>query len=276
MKNRVIIILVACLMACSVIGICFATYYVNAQKSIVISTGNSKTLTITASKVGGALNPENPVTYNVVLDVPKDDLGGYSAYAGLQGKFYITVTDNELTAVTTITMNDGSTDYNLSQMEAGILYNLVDLPQELSITFSVLAKDFDITVAEKQIEITMHWDFVEWAPSAGSTYLLGTYGNLENVWAPTYECTTLGADPDEENYAEIEGLALEAGDIIKLYVQGWSDASWIPWKTDVANLDDWAEYDVDGNLVIKEAGTYNIYLSIKEGNGAYVTKVETP
>ncbi|MBQ2710603.1 MAG: hypothetical protein IJF66_01510 [Clostridia bacterium] len=271
MKNRVIIILVACLMACSVIGICFATYYVNAQKSIVISTGNSKTLTITASTDGGALNPEHPVTYDVILDVPKDDLGGYSAYAGLQGKFYIEVNStNALTEVTTITMYDGLTDYNLSQMEEGIYYNLEDLPQILVITFSV--EDFNITIAEQEIEITMYWDFVEWAPSAGSTYLLGTYGNLENVWAPTYECTTLGADPDEVNYAEIEGLALEAGDIIKLYVQGWDDASWISWKTDAASLGNWAEYDVNGNLVIKEAGTYNIYLSTSDGNGAYVTK----
>ena len=138
------------------------------------------------------------------------------------------------------------------------------------ISFSV--EDFNITIAEQDIEITMYWDFVEWAPSAGSTYLLGTYGNLENVWAPTYECTTLGADPDEVNYAEIEGLALEAGDIIKLYVQGWDDASWISWKTDAASLGNWAEYDVNGNLVIKEAGTYNIYLSTSDGNGAYVTK----
>ena len=156
MKNRVIIILVACLMACSVIGICFATYYVNAQKSIVISTGNSKTLTITASTDGGALNPDHPVTYDVVLDVPKDDLGGYSAYAGLQGKFHITVdTDNALTDVTTITMSDGGlTPYDRSDMEEGVFYNLVDLPQILVITFSVSELNFDITVAEQEIEIT--------------------------------------------------------------------------------------------------------------------------
>lgn len=254
MKNRVIIILVACLMACSVIGICFATYYVNAQKSIVISTGNSKTLTIDATPYGEALSPDHPVTYNVELDV--GNTGDYDAYAGLQGKFYITVTDNDLTDVTTITMFDGLDDYNRADMEEGIFYNLEYLPQILVITFSVSELNFDITVAEQEIEITMYWDFVEWAPSAGSSYLLGTYGNLENVWAPTYECTTLGADPQGENYAEIEGLALEAGDIIKGYVAGWGENCWFTW----AGYNGCGSLDTNGNLIIGSNGTYSIYL----------------
>ncbi|MBR7177156.1 MAG: hypothetical protein IKD26_02980, partial [Clostridia bacterium] len=250
-------------MACSVIGICFATYYVNAQKSIVISTGNSKTLTITAYKDGGALSPEHPVTYNVTLDVPKDDLGGYSAYAGLQGKFYITVnTTNELTAATTITMSDGGlTPYDLSQMKAGIFYNLEDLPQFLVITFSV--EDFNITIAEQQIEITMYWDFVEWAPSSGTGYLLGTYGEINNVWAPTYECRTFVKDPAftgdngaTTNYAELLDIELKQGDVIKAYVAGWGENCWFTW--DGAN--GCGELDTNGNLIIGSDGTYSIYL----------------
>lgn len=261
MKNRVIIILVACLMACSVIGICFATYYVNAQKSIVISTGNSKTLKITASTDGGALNPDHPVTYDVLLDV--GDPGDYDAYAGLQGKFYITVTDNDLTDVTTITMYDGLTDYNLSQMEEGIYYNLEDLPQILVITFSVSDEHFDITVAEQQIEITMYWDFVEWAPSSGTGYLLGTYGEINNVWAPTYECRTFVKDPAftgdngaTTNYAELLDIELKQGDVIKAYVAGWGENCWFTW--DGAN--GCGELDTNGNLIIGSDGTYSIYL----------------
>ncbi|MBQ9145278.1 MAG: hypothetical protein IJX70_02270 [Clostridia bacterium] len=256
--KKIIILVIAIVLALSVVGTCFALYKINAEdRTISLTTGDAITLVISAGDFGDVrLSPGcAPVTKSVTLNVNKS-----VSDAGMYGKFKVEISgalENYITVDATggITKDDAA-------LKEGVHYALTDLPTtfELRFTFTATADEF-FGLAEGNATVRLTWVIDEsytgpYTPKAGY-YLVGKLNGGAENWAPsadTYHFATAGIEAT--NKAELKNVSLKAGDIVKIK-DHLNDVWYGNWKdyTAIGSL------DANGNLVIKADGTYSFYLN---------------
>ena len=253
--KKVLVIVIATILALSVIGTCFALYKINAtDRNITLTTGDAVTLSIAAGDLAEVgISPDHTTaTYNVTLQ-SSSTVSDASVY----GKFTVATSGtlaNYLKVSTTI--NTEAKDD--AALKAGVHYALNALPTTFTLTFTFDFSDVDFyTVAETVANVTLSWVIdpsYPYTPVVGGYYLVGKI-NGKQSWGPASADHLFDtAEIDPLNKAELEGIALSAGDTVKIK----KDATW---------YGNWKEYatigtlDPNGNLVITADGTYSFYLN---------------
>ena len=265
--KKVLVIVIATILALSVIGTCFALYKSNATaRNITLTTGDAVTLSIaTGDLAKGGISPDHPTaTYSVTLQ-SSSTVSDASVY----GKFTVATSGtlaNHLTVSTTI--NTEAKDD--AALKTGVHFALNALPTTFTLTFTFDFSDVDFySVAETVVaNVTLSWVIDSsytgtYKPVTGSYYLVGKINGKES-WAPAssnHMFTTAVADPN--NKAEKLGIELSAGDTVKIKKDTTWYGNWKDYET-IGTLDS------NGNLVITAAGTYNFYLN--QSDEVYVRK----
>ena len=267
--KKVLVIVIATILALSVIGTCFALYKINAtDRNITLTTGDAVTLSIAADPLaeGGISPTKTTATYSVTLQSSTnvDD-------ASVYGKFTV-ATSGTLANYLTVSTTIDEVARDDAALKTGIHYALNDLPTTFTLTFTFDFSGIDFySVAETVADVTLSWVIDEsytgpYTPTEGAYYLVGKINGSES-WAPasdTHKFTTAVADPN--NKAELVKIDLKAGDTVKIK----NGATWYPeWGN-------WKEYaesgtiDTNQNLVITADGKYSFYLN--QSNEVYVVK----
>lgn len=255
--KKVLVIVIATILALSVIGTCFALYKINAtDRNITLTTGDAVTLSIAAGDLAEVgISPDHTTaTYNVTLQ-SSSTVSDASVY----GKFTV-ATSGTLANYLTVSTTIDEVARDDAALRAGVHYALNDLPTTFTLTFTFDFSDIDFyTVAETVANVTLSWVIDSsytgpYTPVANGYYLVGVINGNES-WGPASADHLFDtADIDPLNKAELEGIALSAGDTVKIK----QDATW---------YGNWKEYatigtlDPNGNLVITAAGTYSFYLN---------------
>ncbi len=255
--KKVLVIVIATILALSVIGTCFALYKINAtDRNITLTTGDSVTLSIAADDLAEVgISPDHTTaTYNVTLE-SSSTVSDASVY----GKFTV-ATSGPLANYLKVSTTIGEVERDDAALKTGIHYALNALPTTFTLTFTFDFSDIDFyTVAETVADVTLSWVIDSsytgpYTPVVGGYYLVGDINGQES-WGPASAAhlfNTTGIDP--LNKAELEGIELSAGDTVKIK----KDATWYGnWK----NYETIGTLDANGNLVITEAGTYSFYLN---------------
>lgn len=291
-KSRILVSLLAFVLAVSVVGGCFALYIVNAtERNITIGTGDAITLAIGNAPVAAitGLNPTNPVTCTINLQ--SSAVGAITE--DVQGKFYVEVATGTystyLKVNAVVTEKDGITKHDvdhdeLTSASAGYTCKLADLPETVKLTFSLegITGAAFLAIAEQDATVTLHWvidDSYEstWVIDANSYYLVGNIGGFD-LWTPnsdTYKLS-LNTESDYEEYM-IMNVYLTTTDEFKIYKQNgniWRDG--LEDQVYAVYTGGWGS-----NLRVKADGYYNIYMKVAaEGNPEYnliyVQQVVTP
>lgn len=270
--KKVLVIVIATILALSVIGTCFALYKINAtDRNITLTTGDAVTLSIAAGdleEVG--ISPEKTtVTYSVTLQssTTVDD-------ASVYGKFTV-ATSGTLANCLKVSTTIAEVEKDDAALKKGVHYALNALPTTFTLTFTFDFSDVDFyDFAETVANVTLSWVIDEsytgsYKPTEGAYYLVGKINGSES-WAPASDDHMFTTEvADTKNKAELVGIELEAGDTVKIK----NGATWYPeWGN-------WKEYaesgtiDTNQNLVITADGKYSFYLN--QSNEVYVVKEET-
>lgn len=256
--KKVLVIVIATILALSVIGTCFALYKINAtDRDITLTTGDAITLSIEAGDLAATgLSPDNTTaTYNVTL-TSSSTVSDASVY----GKFSVAMS-GDLASYITVETNIGGTDYDNAALAGGVHYALNDLPTTFTLTFKFNIGDNNFAdIAEKVAHVVLSWVIDDtytgaYTPVEGGYYLVGKINGTES-WAPAsadHLFATQGLS-DPLNKAELKGIALNAGDAVKIKCDDTWYGNWKNYTT-IGTL------DANGNLVITAAGTYSFYLN---------------
>lgn len=257
--KKVLVIVIATILALSVIGTCFALYKINAtDRNITLTTGDAVTLSIAAGDLAEVgISPDHTTaTYNVTLQ-SSSTVSDASVY----GKFTV-ATSGTLANYLTVSTTIAEVERDDAALKTGIHYALNALPTTFTLTFTFDFSDVDFyTIAETVANVTLSWVIDSsytgpYTPVVGGYYLVGKINGNES-WGPASANHLFNTDENEIdalNKAELEGIALSAGDTVKIK----KDATW---------YGNWKEYatigtlDANGNLVITAAGTYSFYLN---------------
>ncbi len=297
-KSRIMIMLLALVLAISVIGGCFALYVINADNiGITLTTGQSITLLwgdssgelngVVSPAWGDPSNTANVETWTLHLTTKSavDD-------ANEKGTFKISIAnDTENTEGTDIAslLKVSTSEYSDDQLKAGVqigLKGLKDTPKEMviTVTFTGTAEDWDKWAEQKAI-ITASWNIDTFEPVAGDWYLVGKINGTES-WTPhtssgvgLYKLdsnshsidetlnTGDGVGENSDNRAQIESVYLKAQDAVKIFryyqngnLQSVYEGNFKGYNGSVANLT--AEMiDKDGNFVAPADGYYSFYVN---------------
>ena len=267
--KKVLVIVIATILALSVIGTCFALYKINAtDRNITLTTGDAVTLSIAAGDLAEVgISPDHTTaTYSVTLQssTTVDD-------ASVYGKFTV-ATSGTLANYLTVSTTIDEVARDDAALKTGIHYALNDLPTTFILTFTFDFSDIDFyTVAETVANVTLSWVIDEsytgpYTPTEGAYYLVGKINGSES-WAPVSDDHMFTTDvADAANKAELVEIELKAGDTVKIK----NGATWYPewgnWKDYAAS----GTIDTNQNLVITADGTYSFYLN--QSNEVYVVK----
>ena len=263
--KKVLVIVIATILALSVIGTCFALYKINAtDRNITLTTGDAVTLSIAAGDLAEVgISPEKTtVTYSVTLQssTTVDD-------ASVYGKFTV-ATSGTLANYLKVSTTINTEEKDDAALKTGVHYALNALPTTFTLTFTFDFSEIDFySVAETVANVTLSWVIdpsYPYTPVADSYYLVGKINGNES-WGPASDdhmFTTDVADP--MNKAELTEIELKAGDTVKIK----KDATW---------YGNWKDYETIGtldsnqNLVITAAGKYSFYLN--QSDEVYVRKI---
>lgn len=255
--KKVLVIVIATILALSVIGTCFALYKINAtDRNITLTTGDAVTLSIAAGDLAEVgISPDHTTaTYNVTLQ-SSSTVSDASVY----GKFTV-ATSGTLANYLTVSTTIDEVARDDAALRAGIHYALNDLPTTFTLTFTFDFSGIDFyTVAETVANVTLSWVIDSsytgpYTPVVGGYYLVGNINGNES-WGPASADHLFDtADIDALNKAELEGIALSAGDTVKIKKDSTWYGNWKEYET-IGTL------DANGNLVITAAGTYSFYLN---------------
>lgn len=259
--KKVLVIVIATILAISVIGTCFALYKINAtDRNITLTTGDAVTLSIAAGDLAevGISPDKTTATYNVTLQSSST-----VADASKYGKFTV-ATSGTLANYMTVSATIANVAKDDAALKAGIHYALNDLPTSFTLTFTFNFADVDFsTIAETAASVKLSWVIDDnyagdFTADPNAYYLVGKIGETE-AWAPISTSPKFKTEglSSADNKAELINMTLSAGDTVKIKQGPGKDGWFGNWK----NIATIGTTDGNGNLVIKEAGTYNFYLN---------------
>ncbi len=270
MKKKLIVIVIAVVLVAAMVGTCFALYTRNADtRRVTLSTGDFVSLSIGGAAANFSLtglSPDHDVTLGVTLNATNTNL----AEDGVCGKFTVAISG---TGAANVSVSAAGTDknstavaYNNAALTAGQQIDLDDIPTNLTLTFKM--SEISLATAEQELTITLSWiidESTQWSVNADAYYVNGTYNGKTN-WSPVNGSWILSETPNDGDCAK-GTFTFAVGDTIKC-VKGDND-HWFDWQ-DEATSD--FEYN-NGNLVIKTAGSYTIFLKYDNFvNKAYIQK----
>ena len=259
--KKVLVIVIAAILALSVVGTCFALYKINAtDRNITLTTGDAVTLSLVGGDLAATgLSPNNATaTYNVTLQ-SSSTVTDASKY----GKFTVAIS-GDLASHISVSSTIDEVARDDAALKAGIHYALNDLPTTftLTFTFNLGVADFS-DLAEKVANVTLSWVIDDeytgdYDADENAYYLVGDINGTEK-WAPASNDHKFATEnlSDVNNKAELVGVTLQAGDSVKIL----KGATWYGnWKnyTEIGTL------DANGNLVVTAAGKYSFYLNTSD------------
>ena len=274
MKKKLFVILTALVLVAGLVGSCFAMYSKDADTiSITLSTGDSVTLSMT----GGAmaltdLNPNTAKTYSVTLTASSLELIGEGT-----GIFTVAIAahsaataDVALAAAIDVDADDGAAfSADKAELTAGVEIDFDDLPDNITLTFSIGEEAFLAGAAEGVVDVTLSWEVKTeaWAIDPGAYYIVGSM-NGWTITSTTTKLSTAAADIGESgNNAVLRNVHFNAGDEFKIRKGDGTWYSLIGGASVTAGTVSIGTGESQGNCVVGTSGDYCIY---QNGSGFYV------
>ena len=268
--KKVIIIAIAVVLCLSVIGGVFAVAVYSKTPddvTITISTGGAATLTITGTGNDSiAPGAANKIEKQITLDD--------NVVAALSGQATLTVviadvSDGELAQYldvtfqktdSTFTTPDGAAVSEATLTGAGQQYSLSTIPVYGKLIIQCNATDEQFAdVSGDQVTITVHWNYVEFAPVDDTWYLIGN----NTGWRVTSAAIAL-TDPKGEDKAVGLNKSIKAGNWKAVHYEASKlQATDTPYST--------MEWSSGDDFVISSDGSYNIY--VNSSYGLYINAV---
>ena len=280
LNKRVLVVVLALLLSLSVVGGAFALYVKEANKTINIGKSQGLQLDIDLGKDVNSialtgLHPENTKTHALTLKYAAALQEGETVDKNVRTTFKVTLSGDLAQYVTYKATSDSTVFADQSTLIAGKTIKLGAIPQDLQLEFALTEeakKDATFAWAEKQAAIEITWTVDKTTPDG--FYLVGKIDGKEN-WGVSFASPYAFSTPQDGNIAEIKGVELEAGDLVKMvYAAGGEIAQADGWKNFAANNQfPGFETDDNGNLRITADGTYSFYFKAENGQDVvYVAK----
>lgn len=278
LNKRVLVVVLALLLSLSVVGGAFALYIKEAKKTINVGKSQGLHLLIDlGEKVDSialtGLNPDTPQTHDLTLKYAASLQEGETVDKNVRTTFKVALSGDLAQYVTYKATSSGIEFANQAALTEGKTIKLGAIPTDLKLEFALTddAKSGAASGwAEKMASIAITW-FVDKTTPDGF-YIVGKIEGKEN-WGVSFASPYGPNITAGENIAEIKGVALKAGDLVKMvYASGGVIAQEDGWKTFAAgNQFEGFVTDENGNLKITTDGTYSFYF--KNDNGQDVVYV---
>jgi Na+-transporting NADH:ubiquinone oxidoreductase subunit NqrD len=284
MNKKLLVTLVAAILAIAVIGSCYATYIVTAEDVTVnISAGyQSVTLVInnddnSAAQTDFALSGFAPDATTQVLDVALT-VDHYDLVDGVHGVFAISVsnTADTLGAYLTTTVQvlddaDGNVTDNITTDATGEGYDvaLSATPVYVRITFTLNSDGIAnfATIAETSASVALTWEIEEgslFVLDPNAYYLVGNFSNWEiNVNAIKMSTPSEGTDLAVIESVALTGGVVPAGDEFKIKKGDTWYGSYSPSTDQFTNNAEQIHINVSGHYRIRldeDGHSYITYL----------------
>lgn len=279
LNKRALVVVLALLLSLSVVGGAFALYIKSAEKTIGVGKSQGLHLqidlgdTVESINLTG-LNPDMPKTHDLTLKYAAALEAGETVDKNVRTTFKVTL-GGDLAAHVTYRATSNSTEFaDQTALTAGKTIKLGAIPQDLKLEFELTeeAKNGDASAwAEKSATIAITWEVDKTTPDG--FYLVGKIDGKEN-WGVSFASPYGPSMTGMENIAEIKGVELKAGDLVKMvYAADGVIAAEGGWKNFAASNYQFAGFETDdnGNLRITADGTYSFYF--KNDNGQDVVFV---
>lgn len=280
LNKRVLVVVLALLLSLSVVGGAFALYIKEAKKTINVGKSQGLHLLIDLGENVESislteLNPDTPKTHDLTLKYAASLQEGETVDKNVRTTFKVTLS-GDLAQYVTYKATSKSTEFaDQTALTEGKTIKLGAIPTDLKLEFALTdeakngaASDW----AEKMASIDITWLVDKTTPDG--FYLVGKIEGKEN-WGVSFASPYGPSITGEENIAEIKGVELKAGDLVKMvYAAGGVIAEEGGWKSFAANNQfEGFVTDENGNLKITTDGTYSFYFKNENGQDVvYVAK----
>lgn len=260
MSKKLLVIVIAIVLAASIVGASFALYVKTDSKNVTIGYDSDAVSlglsTNAASLTLNNLSPENPSKI-ITISLSKS---GATPAASMKGFFKIDIANvgggdlaSAITASAVVTHKDTTTtDLNQAQLTGtGYTCLLSDLPESIALTIALdtTAEGFNFAnYAEEAITISMYW-----TPYDNTAYYLRS---ADTNWLPD-PTMVLVANPNNVNEVMITGVTLAANQEFKFTHNGdwYGEAK----PNDGESINAALYNSTTSNLYVAEAGTYSFY-----------------
>lgn len=260
MSKKLFVIVIAVVLAASIVGASFALYVKTAEKNVTIGyDADAVSLTLSTNAASLTLDNLSPSNTSKTITVSLGKTGATPA-ASMKGYFKIDILNvgagdlaEAITASAVVTHKAGAdpatTNLNQTQLTGtGYTCLLSDLPESIALTIALntAMEGFDFAnYAEEAIQIKLYW-----TPYDNTVYYLRS---ADTDWLPD-PTMVLVANPDNADEVMITGVTLAANQEFKFTHNGdWYGAA----KAGEGNK---ALYNsTTSNLYVAEAGTYSFY-----------------
>ena len=280
LNKRVLVVILALLLSLSVVGGAFALYIKEAQKTINVGKSQGLHLLIDLGENVDSialtgLNPDTPKTHDLTLKYSAALQEGETVDKNVRTTFKVTLSGDLAQYVTyKATTSNGTEFADQAALTEGKTIKLGAIPKDLKLEFALTdaakrgaASDW----AEKAASIDITWLVDKTTPDG--FYIVGKIEGKEN-WGVSFASPYGPPITAGENIAEIKGVMLKAGDLVKMvYASGGVISQEGGWKSFAATSYQFEGFvtDESGNLKITTDGTYSFYF--KNDNGQDVVFV---
>lgn len=272
LNKRVLVVILALLLSLSVVGGAFALYIKEANKTINVGKSQGLHLLIDLGENVDSialtgLNPNTPKTHDLTLKYSAALQEGEAVDKNVRTTFKVTLS-GDLAQYVTYKATSNSTEFaDQAALTEGKTIKLGAIPKDLKLEFALTddaksgaASDW----AEKAASINITWLVDKTTPDG--FYIVGKIEGKEN-WGVSFASPYGPKITAGENIAEIKGVMLKAGDLVKMvYASDGVIAQEGGWKSFAANnqFEGFAT-DESGNLKITTDGTYSFYFKNENG-----------
>lgn len=272
LNKRVLVVILALLLSLSVVGGAFALYIKEANKTINVGKSQGLHLLIDLGENVDSialtgLNPDTPKTHDLTLKYSAALQEGEAVDKNVRTTFKVTLS-GDLAQYVTYKATSNSTEFaDQAALTEGKTIKLGAIPKDLKLEFALTdaaksgaASDW----AEKAASINITWLVDKTTPDG--FYIVGKIEGKEN-WGVSFASPYGSQITAVENIAEIKGVMLKAGDLVKMvYASGGVIAQEGGWKSFAANNQfEGFVTDENGNLKITTDGTYSFYFKNENG-----------
>ena len=263
MKKKLFVIVIALVLATSIVGASYALYVKTASKDVTIgSDPDAVQLSFGATALGSVVVTPSAATHTYDVTLTKSGAG--TPAEGMQGFFKASLTDvstgdlSEVLSLSAVVTHKDTTTENLDNdtlVGTGYSCALSDLPESvaLTVTLTTSAPGFDYAnYAEESVTIKLYW-----IPFDNTAYYLRS---ADTDWLPDPYMILIDNPDNDGDEIMIKGVTLTAGQQFKITRNGY-------WYNNVkegeGNL---AKYDsTSTNMYVDDAGTYDFYYSPSAG-----------
>ncbi len=267
MKRKTIFTLIAVILCLSFIGVCYALYTTEANKSFGITAHGGVSLSLNASEgldISGLSPSKLSETREVKLSVSGSDFD-----ANVKGIFYVELSGDlaDGIEVSAQAKDKDSTPSNLTHGQltnssVGYQCSLSKLPATVDLTFSLTQNAIQnfANYANKSLSVTVYFKIAKdsvFTPSSNAYYFVK---DGEQISKDTKTLTL------ENGAYVLKGVSFDTNDSFSIYYNG----AYLS-KVDTSAVNNVAR-SVDNAVLVESAGTYTVKYTVGKGVSVYQPK----